>query len=289
MRKLLFLVLLLCYLVTGCQSKESLPEFSVPIEIADNRPFVAVKIKEKTFHFVVDTGGYNSIETEIAKELNLNLANKFQMPGAGEKTVDAWTTTIDSFSIGEKSFTNRKFFALPLKEIKENLKLPYLDGIIGYDFFGDSVLQLDYPNKKVSFLSKFEGKTGVPFSIYGSHIPQISVEIDGIKSAFVIDTGDRSQLTLGQKFSEQVLAKNSYQLSEEKITGYGLGGAIMARTFELKSLKFGAVEAKNVLTRIPNLKGGVFAQSDFKGSIGSGLLKNYKVTFDYRNKVFFIG
>ena len=288
MQKSFFLILFFSFLVTGCQSKESLPEFSEPIEIVDNRPFVEVKIKDKTFHFVIDTGGFNSIEKEVAEELNLTLNNKFQMPGAGEKTVDAWSTTIDSFSIGEHKFANRKFYVLPLKEIKESLKLPYLDGIIGYDFFGQMVLQLDYPNKKVSFLNNFTGKNGVPFSIFGSHIPKITVEIDGIKSEFVIDTGDRSNLTLAQTFSTEVFAKNQYVLSESKITGYGLGGPIYAQTFELNSLKFGAAEAKKIITRIPTLKSGVFTQSGFYGSIGSGLLKNYKVTFDYQNKLFFV-
>lgn len=288
MKKQVVLITFLCVLVINCQSVESIPEFSAPIEIVDNRPFMAVKIKDKTFHFIIDTGGYNSIELETAKDLNLELRDKFQMPGAGEKTVDAYSTTIDSFEIGGKGFANHKFYVIPLKEIKESLKLPYLDGIIGFDFFGESVLQIDYPNKKIGFLTKYEGKNGVPFSIYGSHIPQLSVEIDGIKSEFILDTGDRSQLTLGQKFSEQVLKQNQYTLSEEKITGYGIGGAIMARTFDLKSLKFGTAEAKEILTRIPNVKSGGFARSNFMGSIGSGLLKNYRITLDYRNKVFFI-
>lgn len=272
----------------ACSADEPLPEFSAPIQIVDNRPFVEVKINNKAFYFVIDTGGFNSIELEVAKELNLELRNKFQMPGAGEKTVDAWQTTIEKFSIGGKDFAKRRFYVLPLKEIKEALKMPFLDGIIGYDLFGESVLQIDYPNQKVVFLPKYEAKNGIPFSIYGSHIPQLSVEIDGIGSEFVIDTGDRSQLTLGQQFSENILKKHKYVLSEEKITGYGLGGAIMARTFNLKSLKIGTIEAKNVLTRIPNVKSGAFSQSSFKGSIGSGLLKNYKVTFDYRKKEIFI-
>lgn len=276
------------FLTASCQSVKPLPEFSVPIEIVDNRPFVAVKIKERTFHFVLDTGGYNSIETEAAKELNLELRDKFQMPGAGEKTSDAWSTTIENFSVGNQNFTNRKFYVLPLKEIKEALKLPYLDGIIGYDFFGKSVLQIDYPNKKASFFTRFTGKEGTPFTIYGSHIPQVEVEIDDTKSRFVIDTGDRSNLTISQKISSELVKQNKYELSEEKITGYGLGGAITARTFELKSFKFGTIQATKIITRIPNIKGGVFAESGFNGSIGSGLLKNYKVTFDFEKKLLFV-
>lgn len=284
----IIILLIHCLFLTSCKADNPSLNFSAPIQIVDNRPFVKVNIKGKAFHFVIDTGGFNSIETEIAQELGLDLRNKFQMPGAGEKTVDAWTTVIDTFSIGENKFQNRRFYTLPLKTIKENLKLPFLDGIIGYDFFSDSILQLDYPNKQVNFLNKFAGQNGMSFAIYGSHIPKLKVEIDGIESEFVIDTGDRSQLTLGQNFSRAVLAKNQYELSEEKVTGYGLGGAIMARTFELKSLKFGTTEAKSILTRIPNLKGGVFAQSDFNGSIGSGLLKNYKITLDYQNKLLFV-
>lgn len=288
MHKFLLAIICFGFLTINCQSAKPFPEFSAPIEIVDNRPFVKVKIKERFFHFVIDTGGYNSIELDAANALNLELGNKFQTGGAGEKSVDGFTTVIDSFEIADKKFANRRFYVLPLKEIKEGLKLPFLDGIIGYDFFGDAILQIDYPQNTVSFLNKYESKNAAPFSIYASHIPQIAVEIDDIKSEFVIDTGDRSQLTLGQSFSEQVLKQNKYELSEEKITGYGLGGVIMARTFDLKSLKLGTVETTNVLTRIPNVKSGAFAQKNFIGSIGSGFLKNYKITFDYRKKLLWI-
>ncbi len=278
-----------CFFVSNlnCQSVKTSPEFSAPIEITDNRPFVAVKIKDKTLQFVVDTGGFNLIDLENAKELGLELTNQSQTGGAGEQKVDVWTTTVEAFSIVEKTFTNQRFNVLSLKNIKEGLNLPYLDGIIGYDFFGSSVLQIDYPNKKVSFLNSYGGKNGIPFIIYSSHIPKIKVEIDGLESDFILDTGDRSNLTLSKHFSEKLFETSRYELSEEKITGFGIGGPIMAKTFDLKSLKFGQIESQNVLTRIPNVKSGAFANSSFYGSIGGGLLQKYKVTLDYRKKLIY--
>jgi predicted aspartyl protease len=288
--RLRLLLVLLCFgfITANCQRAQPLTEFSLPIEIVDNRPFVAITISGKTFHFIVDSGGFNSIDVDAANELNLDLRGKFQMPGAGEKTVDAWSTVIGSFSLGDRSFKDRKFYVLPLNEIKENLKLPYLDGIIGYDFFRDSVVRIDYPNKKIIFSSEFKGNDGIPFTIHGSHLPEFEVEIDGSKSRFVIDTGDRSKLTLGRVFSDQLLKRSEYVLSEEKITGYGLGGAIFAQTFSLRSLRIGRIEAKNVETRIPNLNGGAFSRPDFTGSIGSGLLKDYKITIDYPNRLLYL-
>ena len=287
--KFIFSIVCFCLFVStlNCQSAPTLSEFSTPIVITDNRPFVEVKIKGETFHFVVDTGGYNLIELEAAQKLRLELTNPARTDGAGEQTVETWTTTINSYSFSGKTFTNQRFNVLSLKSIKEGLNLPYLDGIIGYDFFGSSILQVDYPNKKVSFLNSYEGKNGVPFTIYASHIPLIKVEIDGIESEFILDTGDRSNLTLSKHFSEKLFEKSQYEISEEKITGYGIGGPIMAKTFNLKSLKFGAVEATNILTRIPNVKSGGFARSSFYGSIGSGLLLKYKVTLDYRKKLIY--
>ena len=286
-----FLISIICFSLfvvsLNCQSFKNLPEFTAPIQITDNRPFVEVKIKEKKLYFVIDTGGFNLIDTDRAKELGLELSNPSRTSGAGEQTVEVWRTTIESFSIGDKTFNNQQFNVLSLKNIKDGLNLPYLDGIIGYDFFGSLVLQIDYPNQKFSILNNYTGKNGTPFSIYGSHIPKLKVEIDGIESEFVLDTGDRSQLTLSKNFSKQILEKAKYELSEEKITGYGIGGAILANTFELISLQVGSVGFEKVLTRIPNVKSGAFAQSSFNGSIGSGLLRKYKVTFDYPNNLIY--
>lgn len=285
--KFIFSIICFCFFVStlNCQSNQTLSEFSAPIIITDNRPFVEVKIKDETFHFVVDTGGYNLIDLDAAKKLSLDLANPTRTGGAGEQTVETWTTTIGAYSFGGKTFNNQRFNVLSLKNIKEGLNLPYLDGVIGYDFFGSSILQFDYPNKKISFLSSYEGKNGVPFTIYASHIPRFKVEIDGIESEFILDTGDRSNLTLSRHFGETLFEKNNYELSEDKITGYGIGGPIMAKTFEVKSLKFGQIEAKNFTARIPNLKSGAFAQSTFFGSIGGGLLLKNKVTIDYQKRL----
>lgn len=271
----------------NCQSAQNNIELSVPLVINDNRPFIVVKIKNEVFHFVVDTGGYNLIEMDAARKLGLELTNQSQTSGAGEQRVDAWTTTVDAYSLGGKTFTNQRFNVVSLKNIKEGLGLPYLDGIIGYDFFRDSVLQFDYPNKKVNFLKSYEGKNGIPFTIYNGHIPKFKVEIDGIESEFIFDSGDRSQLTLSKHFAEKLFEKSRYNLSEERITGYGIGGPITAKTFELKNLRFGAVEVANILTRIPTIKSGAFTQSDFTGSIGNALLLKYKVTIDYPKKLIY--
>lgn len=289
MKRVLFSIIYFCLFVStlNCQSNQPPSDFIVPFVLTDNRPFIVLKIKEQVFHFVVDTGGYNLIDLDAARKLGLELQNPSRTSGAGEQTVETWTTTIDSYSFGGKTFINQRFNVLSLKNIKEGLNLPFLDGIIGYDFFRDSILQIDYPNKKVSFLNSHEGKNGIPFTIYGSHIPKIKVEIDGIESEFILDTGDRSQLTLSKHFSEKLFEKSKYELSEEKISGYGIGGPIMAKTFDLKSLKFGNIDEKSIVTRIPNVKSGGFAQSSFYGSIGSGLLKKYKVTLDYQKKLIY--
>jgi predicted aspartyl protease len=283
MLRLVFLILSALLFIPGCRAAQPPAVFNSPIEITDNRPFVPVTINGRTYHFVIDTGGYNSIDADAARELGLELTGKFQMPGAGEKTVDAWHTELDSFSVGGSEFTKRRFYVLPLGGIKEALKLPYLDGIIGYDFFGDGVLQLDYPNKRASVINEYTGTDPIRFTIQGSHLPEIAVTANGIESRFVIDTGDRSSLTISQSFAERLGGQKPLALSDEEFTGFGLGGPIMARTFTLGSLKIGGTETHDVLTRVPTIKGGAFNRPGFNGSIGSGFLKAYRVTFDYKH------
>lgn len=288
MRRLFLFLSFFCLLIFtyDCRSAKTQTEFSAPLEIVDNRPFVKVEIKGKTLYFIVDTGAINAIEAERAAELGLKEENRFQTGGVGNERVEAWTTTIETYKVGDREFPAAQFTAIPLKNIKEGLKLPYLDGILGYGFFRNFALQIDYPNKTVRFLNDYEGRNGVPFTMQGSSIPRVKTQIDNIPTEFIIDTGDRSELTLSKNVFDQLAGQ--YPLSEEKITGYGIGGPVYAKTFNLNNLQVGETGFKNVLTRIPTNKSGAFARNDFLGSIGSGLLKKYKLTVNYRTNILYL-
>ncbi len=278
-------VVLLCVLLIGpfgSASAQNKLAFSIPFKLVDNRPFIEVKIKGKVFHFILDCGATNVLDENTAKLLKLKLENETLQSGAGAKKAASWTTGIDTACIGTAKIINRNFNVTDLSEIKNKLHLPYLDGAIGYDFMKNYAVQFDYPNLRINFYNSYTGINPIPFTLYYNQIPKITATIDGTPAILIIDTGDRTALTIFSHYAEKTGIKQHYALSDTTITGYGIGGPIYARTLILKQLGIGQNKIASVPSRIPTLKTGMFAVTDADGSIGGGVLKKYKFTIDYK-------
>ncbi len=262
-------------------------QFSIPFTLVDNRPFIEVKIQNKTLHFILDCGATDVIDVTAAKSLKLKLENETTTSGAGAKRMPAWETTVDTTRIGKATVIREDFNVVDLSEIKNKLRLPYLDGAIGYNFMKDYAVQFDYPNHTINFYSSYTGTGAIPFTMY-YHIPKLKTTIDGKPATLIMDTGDRTALTVFNHYAESTGIKNRYPLSDTTITGYGIGGPIYARTFTLKQIAIGKRLVTDVPSRIPMLKTGGFADTNIDGSIGGGILKRFKFTIDYKKNLLYL-
>jgi Aspartyl protease len=292
MKKIYLWQLLICILFILLSLKsnaQNKPAFSIPFTLIDNRPFIEVKIKQHTFHFILDCGADYGLEANTAKMLNQKLSNPNMMGGgAGANKVQVYNTNVDTVKIGMVSIFKTNFLVVDMSEIKTKLHLPFLDGIIGYHFMKDYAVQFDYPNKVINFYNTYTAASPVVFSMYDGSIPRFSVHIDGMHATVIVDTGDRTAFTLFNHFAIKTGIIKNYKLSDTIITGYGLGGPIYARRFSLKQLQVGKLKLANVPSRIPMLTSGAFADTGIDGSIGGGILKQYKFTIDYKNsKLYF--
>jgi hypothetical protein len=288
MRKI-YLVCLMLTLFCIRSVAQNEPLFSVPFTLIDNRPFIEVKIKGHTFHFVLDCGADYGLESKTAKILNQTLTDPQMMGGgAGANKVQVFKTVVDTAKIGRVAILKTSFLVVDMSEIIANLHLPYLDGIIGYQFMKDYAVQFDYPHHVINFYDKYTAASPVPFTLYGGSVPEFSALIDGNPATVIVDTGDRTAFTLLNHLAIKTGISSNYKLSDTTITGYGLGGPIYARTFTLKQIQIGKLSLANVPTRIPMLNSGAFADPSIDGSIGGGVLKQFKFTIDYKtNNIYF--
>jgi len=285
MRKSLLALLVVCcatLLTVSQSSAQNKSIFSIPFTLVDNRPFIEVTIKQQTFHFILDCGADYGLETQTAKLLRQKLTNPTMMGGgAGANKVQVFSTVVDTAKIGPVNVLGKEFTVVDMSEIKNNLHLPYLDGIIGYHFMRDYAVQFDYRNNVINFYKSYSGKSPVPFTMYEGEIPKLDAKIDGSPATVIVDTGDRTAFTLFNHFAVKNGIIKNYKLSDTTITGYGLGGPIYARKFSLKDLRMGSAHVINAPSRIPMMKTGAFADTSIDGSIGGGILRNYKFTIDY--------
>jgi len=294
-----YLLLFTLSLVSACATVNETTTFpktnptssnTVPFQLLDNRMFVDVMIDgQGPFKFVFDTGGNNCLTPEVAKKLNLPMKSIEDATGAGEKSVKAWKVQTTTFQIGALKLSSQEFMVLDFSQIKKAFDLPAFDGIFGYEFLQKFSARIDFVENNISFLPMgqlpTEGYSEIQFSLLGDK-PVISAKINELEAKVLIDTGDRSALTIFSNFIKNKSIQRAFKDRHPQITGYGIGGPIPARLSQVDSLEISPqTKLKNVVSRSPVTKGGFNAIPHVNASIGNEILRQFDVIFDYKNKL----
>lgn len=266
----------------------------LPFELIDNRIFLQVMVNGKgPFQFVFDTGGRNILDLRVAKELGLALTGDEPVDGAGAATQQAWSTHVDSASIGDIQMRAQDFMVLSLDAIRQAIGFRRLDGIVGRELFERFVVDIDYGESRLTFLepARWTPPKEISPAIalgYIGDIPAVTATVDGLRERFVIDTGDRSSLTLFGPFVKRHSLRAKYPRKVRAVTGWGVGGPIPADVTRAMQVEIGGFTVRDVVTRLPLLDRGAFASTDVAGSVGTGLLKRFRVVFDYSRRRMFL-
>jgi hypothetical protein len=275
-------------------SSPSSGPITIPFKFIDNRPFIEVEVNGKKGMFIVDTGGRHGFNSEFAEKAQILRSDSFRISGAGDGIQWASFGSETDISIGTSGVisTTTRPIILDISMIKDSLDLPFFDGIIGEQLFREFNVSINYPNREMTLYSKEFSPSGyeeIPFSFFRNQIPVVELRIGEISGDFTIDTGDRSFLTLFPEFFQSSGLSNFFNPGELKITGYGVGGPVMAREFYLNEVRIGSKHLlKDVKTRVPDHSSGGWANNEHAGNVGSAFLMNYEIIFDYSEQKIFI-
>ena len=263
---------------------------TLPFELIDNRLFVQAKVNGRgPLHFIFDTGGGNILDTEVARSLGLPLQDSFTMPGAGDGTLPAWRTRVDEAQVGALQMQQLPFVVLPLQALRRAIGFARLDGLIGHEVLRRFVVQLDFVKNQITLSEPDQqantpaGTTALPIEFSGN-LPLITGHVDGVPARMVIDSGDRSSLTLFTPFVDDHQLRQAHPRRFAALTGFGVGGPLHAEVTRVQELLLGPLPVRGVTTRMPTGRGGVFASRAAHASVGTGVLKRLDVTFDYSQR-----
>lgn len=257
---------------------------TVPFTYHDNRMMIECKIDGKgPFHMVVDTGAPDvTVTPEVIKALNVNERTAGTVTGAGNKSVRIGESKLATLAVGSLSFSDVDASVIDLTEIRTKFHFQHLDGIIGYPILERYAT---FVNVDAGTLSFSKTPVALPASAtrtsFSGVLPIIHAKIQGIATTVLVDTGDRSSLTLFGPFARRHSFYGRYPSKKNAVTGYGIGGPIYADVFRLPSLDVLGIHLRNVVTRASRQTGGAFASSNDGGSIGTGVLKRFNVVYDY--------
>jgi len=271
------------------------PQFqstTVPFMLEDNRMFVKCMIDgQGPFDFVVDTGGDLTIDRAVAQQLRLHGTPAGSVSGAGNRKVAVSAVVVASVDIGRAHAENQQGLILDLSQIREGIGLPHLDGIIGYSMLKHYAVEVDM-DRHVLVLSRARltlpaAARAVHFSLESGFII-VPGRIEGITGTILIDTGDRSSLSVYGPFATRHGMYGRFGGVQDALTGFGIGGPVYGDVFTLPQLDVLGTRLSDITTRASRQKAGVFASNVAAASIGGGLLRRFNIVYDYPHNVLYV-
>jgi predicted aspartyl protease len=260
---------------------------TIPFTFYDNRMLVQCTIDGRgPFWVILDTGTPTfAVTTETARQLHLNVRDNGTVTGGGNGAAHIGAAKLKTIALGSLTLRNVDTDVIDLNQIRTKFHFPHLDGIVGYPLLERYVTFVNVDAGTVSFSSSApplprDAKT----TSFDGVLPIVDARVNGIATTVLVDTGDRSSLTLFTPFAKRNGFYGKYPSQANIVTGYGVGGPVYADVFTLPSLEVFGTKFHGVVTRASRLTGGAFASDQQGASIGTGILKRFNVVYDYRHK-----
>lgn len=255
----------------------------IPFEFVGNHIYLRIRVnKSAPLSFFLDTGAADSyFDVKQVTALGLKVQ---------EDSVKGLTLSLPGITLMNQSIRVR-----PLGFSVDDGRT--IDGMLGYDFINRFVMEIDYVAKTISL---YEPRS-YRYTGLGNIIPLIMLEADSggkvplvnasitepgrnaIEGKFIADTGVRNDLSYNIPFAEQ----NKMMQSSRTIPVFIGGGAMVQEgkwlLARVSTMRLGRFDVGNAIAGKPldTNTTGVLASPEFDGVIGAGILRRFKVIFDY--------
>ncbi len=307
MKKIIVIILIylfICPVVAqqGFQFEKKVNKITVPFKLINNLVFVPIKVNGIELNFLLDTGVAETIlfSLEDKKEVRFFNAEKILLKGLGsQEAVEGLKSTNNILEFNSMKYSNHILYIIldPEFNLSSHVGIP-VNGIIGYHFFRNNLVEVNYKKKRV-IVYKDNDKNRKKIEKNYKTIP-ISVEKSKpyLKSTVVqdnkeipvkllIDIGNSDAIWLFQDQSEliKVPAKNF-----EDFLGRGFSGDVKGKRAIIKKFEMGDFEFNNPVVAFPDSVSirNVNMVPDRKGSVGGEIMKRFAVVFDYQNNQIYL-
>ena len=286
----LFLLCRYISLAQVCNSPEvaggAVPKrgLDIPVEIHGGGIFVPVIMNDgQTYKFLLDSGFEESVlDPATVRTLHLSAGEKHAETAPGGQVE---TTSVKGVHrlVGGVALINESLSSLDLSGFTP-LFGQRLDGVLGYDFLQQFVVVLDYQQQRLTLCdpASFRADRHPILLNLETRQPYIDVQIDRkngkpIHASLEIDTGKQDPFSLSAAFAR----RNGFMTDSSTflaLKGVSVGGNTQAWLTRAKSLHFAGLSIKNPIMGIAEENG------DRAGQLGYGVLRRFRVTFDYSRK-----
>lgn len=302
---LLFFFLCLTFLAysqNGFQFQGKATKTVVPFQLINNLVFVPIKVNGIELNFLLDTGVAETIlfSLEDKKEFRFLNTEKITLRGLGsQKAVEGLKSTNNTLVFGNLINKSHLLYIVldPEFNFSSHVGIP-VNGIIGYQFFRNNLIEIDYQNKQIIVykdnkenLAKVSKKATVISIAIEKSKPYIngnvSISSTLIPVKLLIDIGNSDAVWLFKN------NRNDFQIPSKNFDdflGRGFSGDIEGKKARIARFELGSFQFDGPIAAFPDSIStkNVSMVQDRMGSVGGEIMRRFKVVFDYTNQKLFL-
>lgn len=287
-------------------SRENSKVAHISFRLANNLIVVPLFFNHKpdTLNFVLDTGVGATvlIDSYFLQQLCLDTSSlrRVLIKGGGNgEIIVSYVVTRQHLRIGNLVATEQNVLicSKTLHYISEYAGIR-IHGIVGYDFFKNLVVKIDYQNKRLwIYQPEYFAKKHLPkFKPWQIHKITLQKQKPYLWASYVNDNNDTVPLHLlidtgaGHSLSLDIGTSKGIQLPKKHIEGnlgLAVNGIISGRIGRVRQFRIGRYSWLNVITSFPDSTLIAFRNEGVyrNGSIGIGILERFEVILDYPHQL----
>jgi len=264
----------------------------IPLEIDNNLLLLRVSVNDsKPMRFIFDTGASDSvISSQRATELGLKTEGEVSGKATGGPIRVAMIKGV-SLSVLGASVSNQSIGSMPFPAVPGF----EFDGVIGYDFINQFVVEIDYLNKFMNLYDPrayaYAGKEKpIPLLFRDGKIPFVPTKMvfEGrapLEARLEIDTGADGTFVIRYPFVKKQQLLDAVP-NATKDRGRGAGGEQQRVIGQVKAAHVGRFILKDVPLALDT--SGEAADEDVDGVIGGEIFRRFKMILDYGHRRMFL-
>ncbi|MDX1542646.1 MAG: retropepsin-like aspartic protease, partial [Christiangramia sp.] len=273
-------------------------KFKQKFDLVNDLVIVPVEVNGRELSFLLDTGVSSSIIFSLSSEDSTNLNNPLTvyLKGMGVgKPLRALKSSHNVLKVGDAVSKDHSIYIIEgeIFNISNRLGVA-LNGILGYDFFKDFVIEFNYKRKFMKVFNKDEYEysqcrrcVDLPLNFYlNKPYVEASVSIEGGPKQSVdllLDSGSGDALWL---FIDEEKGIHLPGKSFEDFLGFGISGSVYGYRSRIHTFSLDKYDMEDITVSYPDSL-SLEAVSSFQerdGSMGAQVLKRFHSVIDYSGK-----
>lgn len=273
---------------------------TIPFKLINNLVFIPIKVNGIELNFLLDSGVEETIlfSMEEKQEVSFNNVQKIKLRGLGsEEEIEGLKSTNNTLEThGLKSSNNLLYIILDQNfNLSSHIGIP-VNGIIGYKFFKNNLVEINYQKKKIvvhqnneivraKLVKKFRT---IPITIERSK-PYVTalavVDTVAIPAKLLIDIGNSDAFWIFENNKIKLPAKNF-----PDFLGKGFSGDIEGHRAKIDKFSIDEFNFKRPIIAFPDSNSikNVKMVPDRIGSVGGEVLKRFTLVLDYADKKMYL-